>query len=207
MTALHKRPLAAAAMCAALAVTAGCGNTAAPSKAAPRSTAPAVTSPVPTTGTGPGAGAAPAQTSGTGTRTRSGPGTAAKPGAAAEAAALTDGRYPLYITAVSTARRQLTVNVIQFLTGAAADKAAKEDGAEVTDDYYIRDASPRLRTLPVVAGAPITVNNLESATTGSNKDVRTSLARLGAYRDLGNAVFRATVKGGRVIALSEIYVP
>jgi hypothetical protein len=61
---------------------------------------------------------------------------------------------------VDPAARAVTVDVIQFLTGDAAARAAAEDGAEVPppNDYYIRDASSRLRTLPTAPGAPITVN-------------------------------------------------
>jgi hypothetical protein len=67
-----------------------------------------------------------------------------------------------------------TVDVVQFLTGAAAARAAGEDNAEVPppNDYYIRNTNPQLRTLPVASDAPITINVHAAQESGSStKDI------------------------------------
>ncbi|MDQ1643236.1 MAG: hypothetical protein QOJ90_2587, partial [Actinomycetota bacterium] len=42
---------------------------------------------------------------------------------------LKDGRYPTYILKVRPGTRQVTLDLVQFFTGAAASKAAKQDHA------------------------------------------------------------------------------
>lgn len=126
------------------------------------------------------------------------------------AVALTDGRYPAHLTAVNVAERTITFDVVQFLTGDAATKAAEEDGAEAPppNDYYIRNTNPALRTMPVPADATITVNTLESETTGSStKDVAITLERLASYQDLAGYTFWLTVKDGVITVVAEQFVP
>lgn len=69
---------------------------------------------------------------------------------------LADGRYLTSIEAVDAESdpASVTVDVLQWFTGNAANKAAKEDGAEtpVPNDYYVRNESKRLRTLDVAGG-------------------------------------------------------
>jgi hypothetical protein len=79
-----------------------------------------------------------------------------------EPVVLADGRHPVLIKTVDVQGRRITFDLIQFLTGEAAIKAAAEDHQESPppNDYYIRNVNPRLRTLPVRSGATITVNNL-----------------------------------------------
>ncbi|WP_158221182.1 hypothetical protein [Kineosporia sp. R_H_3] len=129
---------------------------------------------------------------------------------AAAEAALADGRHAVVVTEVDAGARLVTVDVVQFLTGDAAAKAAKEDGGESPppNDYWIRNANPKLRTLVVLAGAPITVNTLAAEETGSStQDVRKSLTQLAAYGDVSGRLFQVTVRGGKVIALAEQYLP
>jgi len=102
---------------------------------------------------------------------------AAKPGGApatTEQAVLEDGRHPVFVKTVDPGRRTVTFDLIQWFTGEAATKAAAEDGKESPppNDYYIRNVNSRLRTLPVAADAPITVNLLAAQSTGNaTKDV------------------------------------
>jgi hypothetical protein len=82
------------------------------------------------------------------------------------------------LQAVDADRRKVTFDLIQYLTGDAATRAAAEDGEESPppNDYYIRNVNPRLRTLPVRADASITVNLLAlEANGGAIKDTRVTL--------------------------------
>src|SRR5262249_17373983 len=137
----------------------------------------------------------------------------AEPSASASASStsevLSDGRHPAYLTKVNAGDRQLTFDVIQFLTGDEAIKAAKEDGVDgPPNDYYIRNVNPALRTLPVSSDATITVNTLEAENTGdSTKDVTVTLEKLGSYQRLSGVPFWLTVKDGVITAIAEQFVP
>jgi len=73
---------------------------------------------------------------------------------------------------VDAAGGRVTFDVVDLLTGAEAARAAAAAGAEVPplNDYYICNVSTRLRTLPVAASAPITVNVHAVAETGSSTE-------------------------------------
>jgi hypothetical protein len=67
---------------------------------------------------------------------------------------LPDGRSPVYLTKIDVAKRTITFDLIDFLTGDAAKKAwqkanpgSGEDGPP--NDYFIVNDNPKLRTLPV----------------------------------------------------------
>ena len=125
-------------------------------------------------------------------------------------AILKDGRYPTYILKVRPGTRTVTLDLVQFFTGAAASKAAKEDhAAEVPppNDYWIRNVNMLLRTLPVGSSARVTVNNLAAEETGSaDKDVKVTLTKLASY-DLSNHLFWVTVRGDKVTLLTEQFLP
>jgi hypothetical protein len=131
--------------------------------------------------------------------------------ATTEPAVLADGRHPVYIKTVDPGRRTITFDLIQFFTGDAAAKAAAEDGEESPppNDYYIRNVNPRLRTLPVRAGAPITVNVLAAQSTGSaTKDVPVTLEKLASYfPNSGTPPFWITVQQDEVTEMAQQYVP
>jgi type IV secretory pathway TrbL component len=123
---------------------------------------------------------------------------------------LKDGRYPTYILKVRPGTRRVTLDLVQFFTGPAASKAAKEDhAAEVPppNDYWIRNANMLLRTLPVRSGARVTVNTLAAEETGSaDKDLKVTLTKLSSY-NLSNHLFWVTVRGDTVTALTEQFLP
>ena len=131
--------------------------------------------------------------------------------ATTEPAVLADGRHPVYIKSVDPGGRTVTFDLIQFFTGDAAAKAAAEDGEESPppNDYYIRNVNPRLRTLPVRDGAPITVNVLAAQATGSStKDVPVDLAKLASYfPNSGTPPFWITVEQGQVTRIAQQYLP
>jgi hypothetical protein len=129
----------------------------------------------------------------------------------AEPVVLADGRHPVYLKTVDPDGRTITFDLIQFFTGEAATKAAAEDNKESppANDYYIRNVNPRLRTLPVAADAPITVNVLAAQTTGnSTKDLSVTLEKLAGYfPNSGTPPFWITVAQGQVTKMAQQYLP
>ena len=143
-----------------------------------------------------------------------GPGSTVAPGAAApaaEGAELEDGRHPVVVQRVQVGGRTVTFDLVQWFQGDAAARAAAEDGEESPppNDYYIRNVNPRLRTLPVAAGAPITVNVLAASSTGSStKDVTVTLDKLATYfPNSGTAPFWITVEQGQATRIAQQFVP
>ena len=128
-----------------------------------------------------------------------------------EPVVLADGRHPAYLKSVDPDGQTVTFDLIQFFTGDAAAKAAAEDNQESPppNDYYIRNVNPRLRTLPVRADAPITVNVLAAQSTGSaTKDMSVTLAKLATYfPNSGTPPFWITVEQGQVAEIAQQYLP
>ena len=124
---------------------------------------------------------------------------------------LADGRHPAFIEDVDLASRTIVIDVVQFFTGAEAATAASQDGKESPppNDYYIRNSSKRLRRLPVLPTARITVNVLSADETGdATKDLPVDLVKLSSYfpNDL-SPLFWVTVRSDRVDALQEQFLP
>jgi hypothetical protein len=121
---------------------------------------------------------------------------------------LADGRHAARITTVDTEGRTVTVDVIQFLTGKAAIKAASAAGEESPppNDYFIVNDNPKLRTLPVRADF-VTVNTLMAQETGSSTKSTVITFEDFAQLDTRYAVFWITVRDGRVTNISEQFIP
>ena len=101
----------------------------------------------------PGAAGTPAA-QGTAAR-QQGQATPARPAPAARPV-LADGSYDGYVRGVDTARRTVTVDLVQVFQGEAAAKAAAQDGqAGWVADWWVRNQNPRLRTLPVAAALQV----------------------------------------------------
>jgi hypothetical protein len=124
---------------------------------------------------------------------------------------LAEGRHPVIIKTVDPDRRTITFDLIQFYQGDDATRQAANDHQESPppNDYYIRNANPRLRTLPVRSDAAITCNTLTAGYTGSaTKDVRVPLDRLAIVLPRGGAgPFWITVRHDQVVRIAEQYVP
>lgn len=124
---------------------------------------------------------------------------------------LADGKQYVYLKAMSTTQRTFTLDVVQFLTGEAARKAAQEDGQEADNDYYIRNQNTKLRTLTYAPTVTIVVNTLTAEETGSaTKDTTITQAKLKSYFDKGEAqqrLFILTLQGGQVVKVNEQYLP
>jgi hypothetical protein len=118
---------------------------------------------------------------------------------------LADGRHPVYLKTVAPYQQRITFDLVQWYGGADAAREAAKDNLEADNDYYIRNTSSRLRTLPALAAATITVNQL----TGSNQAVPVSLAKLSNWfpRTGYGPMFWITVRDGHVSQISEQWVP
>jgi hypothetical protein len=129
---------------------------------------------------------------------------------------LVDGRHPAHIVSVDAAQRRITVDVVQFLTGEAADRAAVEDGyvepgEGVPNDYYVRNVNDRLRTLTVAPDAPVTVTFNDAQDVSAERTV--TLDELGRYwttheeYQTRGRIFWVILVGGTVTRLEHQYVP
>jgi len=133
------------------------------------------------------------------------------PSATALPTDLKDGKTYVYATSIDTAKYTIVVDVVQFLTGEEARKAAEADGKEADNDYYIRNQNTRLRTLSFVATMPIVVNTLTAEETGdSTKDTTITPTRFDAYFAEGEAqarIYWFVLADGVVTQIHEQYVP
>ena len=141
--------------------------------------------------------------------------TAASPTGSATPVANTlgNGRHYGYLAAIDADGRLVTTDIVQFLTGEAAEKAAAEDGEEVTNDYYIKNENSLLRTISIRGGAAITTNTLSAEETGdSTKDLSVTLEKLAGYFETDSeqaksALFILTIRDGVMTELHEQYLP
>jgi hypothetical protein len=138
---------------------------------------------------------------------------AARPNPATPDSSLADGRHPARITAVDPEGEQVTIDVVQFFFGEAATDAARADGSTELpppNDHWIRNVNPALRTLPVAADAPVTVNVLSALETGSAATNSTiSLSKLASYEEtqVSYSLFWLTTRDGAVTAIAEQFLP
>ncbi len=113
-----------------------------------------------------------------------------------------------FVTAVDPARSELTLDKIDWFTGAAAQQACAQDGVTGTDNnrcsgWYYRNVNPALRVVVVAPDAAIsTLNGGTRNVPGDLPAVATEIARNG-----GHSPWRLVVTDGRVTELQEIYLP
>jgi hypothetical protein len=134
---------------------------------------------------------------------RPGPATTgtARPTPAAETVDPAGGTYYALVDRADPRRATLTVDVVQFFTGAPAERACAQDGVPdqhglLCHAYYVRDRSLRLTTLTVRPDVPVT--------TGCSGG-RSSTFRSGP--PARHHLFRLTVARGAVTRLTEICLP
>jgi hypothetical protein len=120
---------------------------------------------------------------------------------------LADGRHPVFLKTVDPAGGSITFDVIQLYFG---DEARREELKDhdtpypAPNDVYSRNVNPRLRTLPVLAGATITV--LDDDYAPLHEPV--SLVKLAAVMPRqGSMPFWITVRDGQVVKIAEQFVP
>lgn len=187
-----------ASVLVASALAGGCSaSSAAP--AAPRS---AATAAVPTPDRTPAAGApVPSATSAS-------PNRPARTPSATATDELPDGTTYGYLTEADPAGRTVTVDVVQWFTGAAAAAACKADGqpaseTEICNDYYIRNTNTRLRTLPVAPDAPFTMATGGAAGTSP---AAATFAQVAAALPV-HQLYRFRLRTGTVTRVDEVYRP
>ena len=115
------------------------------------------------------------------------------------------GSYDVLVRRVDPAHATMTVDPVQYLTGAAAARACAEDGVPdqhgaLCHDFYIRDRSSRLWTVPLDAGMAIRV----SAGCGPTRPV--DIGGL-ASNLAGHSLFRLDIARGSVARLTERCTP
>lgn len=130
---------------------------------------------------------------------------------------LADGRHATYLHELDVPGRTLTVDVIQFLTGQEAIDAYHAEFPEDPDgppnDYWIVNANPRLRTLPVSADARVRLVRLAEdgdadLDPGTWDELPEYLAHDRPEDDrLSWNPFWVRVAGGIVTHIEEQYVP
>jgi len=122
-----------------------------------------------------------------------------------EPVVLADGRHPVLLKAIDAGRGTVTFDLVQFFRYEEATREAAKDHQESPppNDSYMRNVNPRLRTLPVGAGASITANQLA----GSNQDIPVTLAKLSSLTRAGSGVFWITVRGGQIVQVAEQWSP
>lgn len=132
--------------------------------------------------------------------------TPAPPEPVDDGVALADGRHAAYLTSIDVAAGVLVVDVIQFLTGDEARRASAADGkgAHVANDFYIRNASPRVRTVALAADAQVTVLDAVDPALSVPADA-VALANLVAHNPA--TPYWLTVAGGRVVKVEQQYLP
>jgi hypothetical protein len=120
---------------------------------------------------------------------------------------LADGRHPVFLKTVDPAGGSITFDLIQLYFGEEAIREELKDHDTpypAPNDVYLRNVNPRLRTLPVRAGAAITVldNNLAPV------KEPVSLATLAdVLPRQGSMPFWVTVRHGQVVRIAEQYIP
>jgi hypothetical protein len=130
---------------------------------------------------------------------------------------LEDGRHPVALTDVDVAGATVEFDVVQFLRDADADRAWAEryptEPPGAPNDYIIINDNPRLRTLPVVSGVPVTVAYLDPM--GGSDSSPIAFADLAGYLsrydsgapDYAGNTFWLTVRDGTVVDIHEQWVP
>jgi hypothetical protein len=117
----------------------------------------------------------------------------------------------------------IDVDYIQWLDGAEAEKAMREDGqcpktgeCVVYDDYYIRNQNPMVRSLEVAPEAEIRMLTLESETTGRVDQIQViSFEKLKNIFNPGSTTqqryqftpFIIEFVNNKIVKITEQYIP
>lgn len=118
---------------------------------------------------------------------------------------LADGRHPVRLEGVDSGKGSITFDLVQWYFGEDAAREAAKDHQESPppNDYYVRNVSPKLRTMATAADATITVNNLLN----SNDSVPVSLPKLASLTRDRSPILWITVRHNQVLRISEQWVP
>lgn len=123
-----------------------------------------------------------------------------------------NGRHMAKITAFN--QSEISFDVVQFLSGDDAMQAYKADNPgddELDSDYYIRNQSRQVRTLPMSDSAEFRVNTTGGyEPTNPNDGHQVNASTFASYMKAGDAqrgYFWLTIKDGEVTKVEEQYLP
>ncbi|MFD2683564.1 hypothetical protein ACFS5L_01550 [Streptomyces phyllanthi] len=133
-------------------------------------------------------------------------------------APLSDGGHKVYIKNVDPKTRTLTIDEIEYLSGAEALEAAREDGHDidfVPNDIYIRNVEEKTVDLPVASDADIEINNMIGDPTAALQGQQVSMEQLAerfsaldrTHFEPTKKAFELTMTNGRVTKLLEMWRP
>jgi hypothetical protein len=134
---------------------------------------------------------------------------------------LLDLAYFGFIRSIDASTRTISFDVAQWLVGSAANAAAEEDGVirpgeGMPNDYYVRNKSTVVRTLPVSADVVVTVLCAGGCgqAAGTFEGLAASFApesnpnpNLGDTYRGPHSQYWVTVRSGSVVRLDEQYRP
>ena len=124
---------------------------------------------------------------------------------------LEDGRHPVQLTDVDVSGATVEFDLVQFLTGAEADRVWAErypnEPPGAPNDYLVVNDNPRLRTLPVLSGVPVTVAYLDPM--GGDDSSPIAFADLPGYLNASGhgSMFWLTVHDDTIVDIHEQWVP
>lgn len=123
---------------------------------------------------------------------------------------LADGTSFGYLESIDIEARTIRFDLAQLFQGDAAIEAARADGQIPADqdfienDYYIRNVSSKLRTVPLASGAMIRVLLNLGSPDQSDGDLPTLAGTLAEYPRLPVSL---VVSDGKITKLSQVFFP
>lgn len=130
-----------------------------------------------------------------------------------------DGRYFGFLRRITAGRPvRVDFDVVQFLTGEPGLRAAIEDGAEpadsdgLTNDYYIRNRSPDVRSVELADDVRITLVTCVEECRSVDAELSELTALLQGSRDerfygTPDSLFDVTLRDGRAALVDEQLLP
>ncbi|MFA5872167.1 MAG: hypothetical protein WC858_05645 [Parcubacteria group bacterium] len=117
-------------------------------------------------------------------------------------------------------KNYLNIDYIQWLSGDAAEKAMREDGAcpkagecVVLNDYYIRNVNALIRTFEISPEAQITMQTYDVEATGQIQSQTINLAQFGQIwisnqkLSLREVPYIVEIQNQQIIKINEQYIP
>lgn len=130
---------------------------------------------------------------------------------------LDDGQYYAFIKQISFCaipEGEMTFDMVELLTGAAALKAAKEDGEipkeqdSIDNDYYIRNRNPLLRTFPISEQPELKLLHDNSNLWQLARHVNGDSGPMGADQPyIAEDLFLLTIEKGKIVKIETQYLP
>lgn len=130
---------------------------------------------------------------------------------------LEDGQYYAFIKQISFCKvpeGEITFDMVEFLMGDAAVKAAKEEGGipkdadSIDNDWYVRNRNPKLRTLAMSEKPELKLLNVEGDLWQFAGYINGTWVQAGSdQHDVSHDLFILTIKKGKVVKIETQYLP